>query len=190
MLFKCYRRWIGGHPQQMNEGRYPHRGKPQTIMIHCGAPHIDTVPSRNRIGCQRVGGYVAIHRLCVTRCLAYLFAPSPTHCLAANRKHAFGSVAHMLRCDQTHTNWNSVPTQPVRSTPEAKSAGTGSIMVRSDEIAISKTQLQDVIAAVDSSHRSADQASRLAIAAAQAFSGERQKLESYSSMLTEFIKRP
>ena len=145
LLFKCYRRWIGGHPQQMNEGRYPHRGQPQTIMIHC---------------------------------------------VAANRKHAFVSVAHMLRCDQTHTIWNSVPTPPVRSTPEAKSAGTGSIMVRSDEIAISKTQLQDVIAAVDSSHRSADQASRLAIAAAQAFSGERQKLESYSSMLTEFIKRP
>ena len=144
LLFKCYRRWIGGHPQQMNEGRYPHRGKPQTIMIHC---------------------------------------------VAANRKHAFVSVAHMLRCDQTHTIWNSVGTPPVRSTPEAKSAGTGSIMVRSDEIAISKTQLQDVIAAVDSSHRSADHASRLAIAAAQAFAGEREKLERYSSLLSEFIER-
>ena len=129
----------------MNEGRYPHRGKPQTIMIHC---------------------------------------------VAANRKHAFVSVAHMLRCDQTHTIWNSVPTPPVRSTPEVKSGGTGSSMVQSDEIAISKTQLQDVIAGIDASRQSADNASRLAIAAAQAFYGERQKLESYSSMLTEFINRP
>ena len=128
----------------MNEGRYPHRGKPQTIMIHC---------------------------------------------VAANRKHAFVSVAHMLRCDQTHTIWNRVGTPPVRSTPEVNSVGTGSSMVQSDEIAISKTQLQDVIAAVDSSHRSADNASRLAIAAAQAFSGEREKLESYSSLLSEFIER-
>ena len=128
----------------MNEGRYPHRGKPQTIMIHC---------------------------------------------VAANRKHAFVSVAHMLRCDQTHTIWNSVPTPPVRSTPEAKSAGTGSIMVRSDEIAISKTQLQEVIAGIDASRQSADHASRLAIAAAQAFAGEREKLEVYSGLLSEFLER-
>ena len=145
LLFKCYRRWIGGHPQQMNEGRYPHRGKPQTIMIHC---------------------------------------------VAANRKHAFVSVAHMLRCDQTHTIWNSVPTPPVRSTPEVNSGDTDSSMVQSKEIAISKTQLQEIIDGIEESRQSADHASRLAIAAAQAFYGERQKLESYSSMLTEFIKRP
>ena len=159
-------------------------------MIPRRAPHNDTVLSRNRIVCQRVGGYVAIPQLCETRCVAYLFAPSPTHCLAANRKHAFGSVAHMLRCDQTHTIWNSVPTPPVRSTPEANSGGTDSSMVQSKEIAISKTQLQEIIAGIDESRQSADHASRLAIAAAQAFYGERQKLESYSSMLTEFIKRP
>ena len=61
-------------------------------MIPRRAPHNDTVLSRNRIGCQRVGGYVAIPQLCETRCVAYLFAPSPTHCLAANRKHAFGAL--------------------------------------------------------------------------------------------------
>ena len=144
LLFKCYRRWIGGHPQQMNEGRYPHRGKPQTIMIHC---------------------------------------------VAANRKHAFVSVAHMLRCDQTHTIWNSVPTPPVRSTPEVNSGGTDSSMVQSKDIAISKTQLQDVIAGIDASRQSADNASRLAIAAAQAFAGEREKLEIYSGLLSEFLER-
>ena len=144
LLFKCYRRWIGGHPQQMNEGRYPHRGKPQTIMIHC---------------------------------------------VAANRKHAFVSVAHMLRCDQTHTIWNSVPTPPVRSTPEVNSGGTDSSMVQSKEIAISKTQLQEVIAGIDASRQSADNASRLAIAAAQAFAGEREKLEIYSGLLSQFIER-
>ena len=144
LLFKCYRRWIGGHPQQMNEGRYPHRGKPQTIMIHC---------------------------------------------VAANRKHAFVSVAHMLRCDQTHTIWNSVPTPPVRSTPEVNSGDTDSSMVQSKEIAISKTQLQEIIDGIEESRQSADHASRLAIAAAQAFAGEREKLEIYSGLLSEFIER-
>ena len=144
LLFKCYRRWIGGHPQQMNEGRYPHRGKPQTIMIHC---------------------------------------------VAANRKHAFVSVAHMLRCDQTHTIWNSVPTPPVRSTPEVNSGGTDSSMVQSKDIAISKTQLQEIIDGIDESRQSADHASRLAIAAAQAFAGEREKLEIYSALLSEFLTR-
>ena len=144
LLFKCYRRWIGGHPQQMNEGRYPHRGKPQTIMIHC---------------------------------------------VAANRKHAFVSVAHMLRCDQTHTIWNSVPTPPVRSTPEVNSGGTDSSMVQSKDIAISKTQLQEIIDGIEESRQSADHASRLAIAAAQAFAGEREKLEIYSGLLSEFLER-
>ena len=95
----------------------------------------------------------------------------------------------MLRCDQTHTIWNRVGTPPVRSTPEANSVATGSSSVQSDEIAISKTQLQDVIAAVDSSHQAADHAGKLAIAAAQAFLGEQKKLESCSSKLTEIIKR-
>ena len=91
LLFICYRRLIGGHPQQMNRGRYPHRGKPQTIMIPSGAPHIELVPSRNRIGCQRVGGYVAIRRLCESRGVAYLLHHR-THCLADNRKNAFGAL--------------------------------------------------------------------------------------------------
>ena len=128
----------------MNEGRYPHRGQPQTIMIHC---------------------------------------------VAANRKHAFVSVAHMLRCDQTHTIWNSVPTPPVRSTPEVNSGGTDSSMVQSKDIAISKTQLQEIIDGIDESRQSADHASRLAIAAAQAFAGEREKLEIYSAPLSEFLTR-
>ena len=147
LLFKCYRRWIGGHPQQMNEGRYPHRGKPQTIMIHCGAPHIDTVPSRNRIGCQRVGGYVAIPQLCETRCVAYLFAPSPTHCLAANRKHAFGALV---------------------------------IYIFATKRTIFGTALAH--------HQSAtEHAGILDIAAAQEFRVEQQKLETYSSKLTDIL---
>ena len=116
-------------------------------MIHCGAPHIDTVPSRNRIGCQRVGGYGASHRLCVTRCVAYLFAPSPTHCLAANRKHAFGALVIYL-------------------------------------FATKRTKFGTALA----HHQSAtEQAGNLAIAAAQAFRVEQQKLETYSSKLTDIL---
>ena len=60
-------------------------------MIPSGAPHIELVPSRNRIGCQRVGGYVAIRRLCESRGVAYLLHHR-THCLADNRKNAFGAL--------------------------------------------------------------------------------------------------
>jgi len=60
---------------------------------------------------------------------------------------------------------------------------------QSDCIEFSKTQLQDVVSAVHVSQQAAGRAGKLAIAAAQAFLGEKRKLETFSSNLTEILKR-
>ena len=77
----------------------------------------------------------------------------------------------------------------MRYTPEANSRGTGSSCVQSDVIAVSKTELEELVAAVETSGQAAEQAGKLAIAAAQAFVGEQRKLESYSSKLDEILNK-